>query len=89
MRLLLVDDDPVNLQILREYLDDQGYELDEAKDGQQAWDKLLAEDPAYHVVLLDRMMPKLDGLALLKQMKAHDRLKMIPVIMQTAAGGLA
>ncbi|MCA9472426.1 MAG: response regulator [Nitrospirales bacterium] len=86
MRLLLVDDDPVNRHILREYLEDQGYDLDEAGDGQQAWDKLVHEDAAYCVVLLDRMMPKVDGLTILKRMQEDDRLKFIPVIMQTAAG---
>jgi len=88
MRLLLVDDDSVNLQILREYLEEEGYSLVEAHDGEEAWALLEAEGDSFYAVLLDRMMPKLDGLAVLNRMMAHEKLKDIPVIMQTAAGAV-
>ncbi len=85
MRLLLVDDDAVNRLILRESLEDEGYELVEAGDGEEAWNYLESDGNSFSAVLLDRMMPKLDGLSVLKRMMAHDTLKHIPVIMQTAA----
>ncbi|WP_447968356.1 response regulator [Nitrospira sp. M1] len=89
MRLLLVDDDSVNLQILHEYLEDEGYSLVEAQDGDEAWSILEAEGDSFYAVLLDRMMPKLDGLMVLKRMMAHETLREIPVIMQTAAGAVS
>ncbi len=85
MRILLVDDDPVNRYILRENLEQEGYTLVEAEDGQEAWNYLVAEPDAFSVVVLDRMMPKMDGLAVLNRMMAHDTLSHVPVIMQTAA----
>jgi len=88
MRLLLVDDDSVNLQILREYLEDEGYSLVDAQDGEEAWEYLQAEGDSFYAVLLDRMMPKLDGLTVLNRMMGHETLKDIPVIMQTAAGAV-
>ncbi|GJL53245.1 MAG: hypothetical protein NPIRA02_03770 [Nitrospirales bacterium] len=89
MRLLLVDDDSVNLQILHEYLEDEGYALVDAGDGEEAWSLLEAEGDSFYAVLLDRMMPKLDGLTVLKRMMAHEALRDIPVIMQTAAGAVS
>ena len=86
MHLLLVDDDHVNRQILREHLEEEGYGLVEAADGEEAWTLLEAEGEPFYAVLLDRMMPKLDGLTVLNRMMAHEKLKNIPVIMQTAAG---
>ncbi len=85
MRILLVDDDPVNRYILREYLEEDGYALLEADDGEEAWRYLEEEGDTFAAVLLDRMMPKLDGLSVLNRMMAHDTLKHIPVIFQTAA----
>ncbi|MGB0911704.1 MAG: response regulator [Nitrospirales bacterium] len=87
MRLLLVDDDVVNRLILRESLEGEGYDLVEAGDGEEAWKYLETEGDSFSVVLLDQMMPKLDGLSVLNRMMAHDNLKHIPVIFQTAAVG--
>ena len=83
--VLLVDDDPLNLDILVEALEDQGFALETATDGQQAWEMLLDAPQRYSVIVLDRMMPRLDGLALLKIVKSHPALRDIPVILQTAA----
>lgn len=84
-RLLVVDDEPFNLEIIGEYFEGSGLELDTAEHGEEAW-TLLNGAQTYSAVLLDRMMPVLDGMALLKRMKADERFKTIPVIMQTAAG---
>lgn len=83
-RLLVVDDEPFNLEIICEYFDDSGYVLDTAVNGEEAW-KLLDSGVTYATVLLDRMMPVLDGMSLLRRMKSDDRFRSIPVIMQTAA----
>ncbi len=82
--ILLVDDEPFNLEILEEYLEDGGYRLETADDGAEAWEKLEADPGGYDIVILDRMMPRMDGLEVLKRMKAHSELDTVPVILQTA-----
>jgi len=82
--ILLVDDEPFNLEILEEYLEDGGYTLDTADDGAEAWEKLEADPGGYDIVILDRMMPRMDGLEVLRRMKAHNELDTVPVILQTA-----
>ncbi|HLA36432.1 MAG TPA: response regulator [Rhodocyclaceae bacterium] len=84
-RILAVDDEPLNLEILQEYLDDPKYAVQTAEDGAAAWRRLEAATEAPHIVLLDRMMPNMDGMALLRKIKGDARFKDIPVIMQTAA----
>lgn len=83
--LLVVDDEPVNLEIIAEFLRGQFHELVFASDGQEAWECLDATPARFQAVILDRMMPRLDGLGLLRRMKADSRLAALPVIMQTAA----
>jgi CheY-like chemotaxis protein len=82
--LLVVDDEPMNLEIIREYLDADDYQLDLVESAESAW-RLLETAPAYDLVILDRMMPGMNGIELLKRMKADARFRPIPVIMQTAA----
>ncbi len=83
--ILVVDDEPYNLEIIAEYLADSDYSLVLAESGDEAWALLQAEPEKYNVVLLDRMMPGMDGMELLHNIKRSPRLKMLPVIMQTAA----
>lgn len=82
-RLLTVDDEPINLAIIAECLSDDGYQIDEANDGEEAWAMMQKEH--YDLIILDRMMPVLDGIGLLRRMKADQTAQHIPVIMQTAA----
>lgn len=84
-RLLVVDDEPFNLEIITEYFDGLGYLLDTAAHGEEAWSFLNGPE-CYDVIILDRMMPVLDGMALLRRVKDDSRFANIPVIMQTAAG---
>ncbi len=86
LKILVVDDEPNLRMILRENLEMEGYPVDEAEDGERAWALLRAAPKQYGAVLLDRMMPNLDGLGLLRRMKDDDRLRIIPVILQTALG---
>jgi CheY-like chemotaxis protein len=83
-RILAVDDEPINLEIIAEALSEESCLVDHAADGDQAW-AMLGSGPAYDLIILDRMMPRLDGLALLRRIKDDARLRGLPVIMQTAA----
>ncbi|HJU84363.1 MAG TPA: response regulator [Holophagaceae bacterium] len=82
-RILLVDDTPDNLEALVRALRSERAELLKAEDGEAAW-ALVDRDPAVDLVLLDLMMPRLDGLSLLRRLKADARFRQIPVILQTA-----
>lgn len=83
--LLLVDDDPINLEILVEVLEEAEYRTITASHGEEAWDILQQGTIAFHAVLLDRMMPGMDGMAVLTKMKTDPFFSRLPVIMQTAA----
>ena len=83
IRLLAVDDEPINLAIISECLGEDGYQIDQAEDGEAAW--TLMQSTRYDLVVIDRMMPRLDGLSLLKRIKAEATLATMPVVMQTAA----
>lgn len=85
-RILVVDDEPFNLEILTEHLTDAGYEVVAAEDGQQAWEILQREGDRFDAVLLDRMMPRMDGMEVLARIRQHPEFVALPVIMQTAIG---
>jgi len=81
-RILVVDDSPNNLEVLRVRLNAQGYEVVTAVDGEEALARARELEP--DLVLLDVMMPKLDGISVLKQIKQDEMLRFIPVILVTA-----
>ncbi|HSO09296.1 MAG TPA: response regulator [Desulfoprunum sp.] len=86
IRILAVDDNPVALLLLEKLLGrHDGYVVRTAIDGSEALQHLRSRPDATDIVLLDRMMPGIDGLAVCAAMKADERLRYIPVIMQTAA----
>jgi DNA-binding response OmpR family regulator len=74
-RILLVDDDTSLLVVLSEQLSDDGYEVATARDGQEALRRLEAGWP--DLIILDLMMPRVDGLALARQIKASADLPII------------
>lgn len=84
-RILLVDDEPLNLEILAEHLEEPAYRTVAANNGQEAWQILDADPGGFDAVLLDRMMPVMNGMELLAKLKADGRFRGLPVIMQTAA----
>jgi class 3 adenylate cyclase len=84
-RILVVDDVPDNVEILRMRLTAMGYEVVEASDGEQALAMVAETMP--DLVLLDIMMPKIDGLEVVRRMKADRNLAFIPVILVTAKAG--
>ena len=82
--ILLVDDEPLNITILEENLESAGYTTVSVSNGMDAWQELEKSHAEYDAVLLDRMMPKMDGMELLERMKSHEVINTLPVIMQTA-----
>ena len=78
-RLLIVDDELKIREVVKEYSLMNGYEVDEASDGLEAIDKVKNND--YDCIILDVMMPNLDGFSACKQIKS---LKKIPIIMLSA-----
>lgn len=84
-RVLVVDDEQLNLFIIEEFLEQEDIELEMHSNPLEAWTSLSAVDSDFSLVVLDRMMPELDGMELLRRMKREARFADIPVIMQTAA----
>ncbi len=82
--LLLVDDEQINLELLKGCLRSEPYELNTAINGLEAWEQLEEYPEKYYTILLDRVMPGLNGMEVLSKMKAHKQLKSIPVIFQTS-----
>src|SRR5919199_5890247 len=80
--ILAVDDTPENLEILRVRLEAQGYEVAEAADGDEGLAKARELKP--DLVLLDIMMPKRDGISVVRELKQDPDLRAIPVILVTA-----
>ncbi len=84
-RVLVVDDSEVLRKIVSFNLTREGYQVDEAKDGREALEKLRQIKP--DLVILDIMMPYVDGFEVLRSMRKDPELSHIPVIMLTAKGG--
>lgn len=82
--ILLVDDEAFNLDIMIDFLSFDNYATLKAEDGLQAIE-VLKNDPVVDLIILDRMMPNMDGMELIKVLKANEKWKDIPIIMQTAA----
>jgi CheY-like chemotaxis protein len=81
-RILLVDDETVNLNLLKEMLANQEYTFSFAKNGKKALEVVSAARP--DLILLDIMMPQMDGWEVLKKLKKDELYRDIPVIVQTA-----
>ncbi|WP_319506629.1 response regulator [uncultured Methanolobus sp.] len=83
-KILIVDDEMDALLALKVALEAEGYNIAEAKDGYEAIDKVHSEIP--DVILLDLMIPGIDGFEVCKQLKSDSMYSHIPVIMLTARG---
>ncbi len=81
MKALIVDDNKQITEVLKSFATKEGMEVELAYDGEEAWDKFQREE--FDIILLDIMMPKLDGLELLKRIR---KVSVIPVILITAKG---
>jgi DNA-binding NtrC family response regulator len=85
-KILIVDDEPFNVDLLEQQLDDQGYETCAAYDGREALKLLESEKP--DLVLLDWMMPGMNGIEVLEIMRNTPEWVKVPVIMVTARGSI-
>lgn len=81
-RILVVDDNAANVDILRMRLEAQGYEIVTATDGEEALTAVSEHQP--DLILLDVMMPKLDGIEVCRRLRADSTLPFIPIVLVTA-----
>src|SRR5215208_6573944 len=81
-RILIVDDNPVNLKLACEVLEWEGYLIEKAPDAEHAQELLKQMTP--DLILMDIALPGMDGLSLTRLLKADERLKRVPVIALTA-----
>jgi two-component system cell cycle response regulator DivK len=81
-RILVVEDQEDNMQILRDLLSSVGYELIEARDGAEGVKMAKAERP--DLILMDIQLPILDGYEATRQIKAEPDLKAVPIIVVTS-----
>jgi class 3 adenylate cyclase len=80
--VLVVDDERLNRVLLRDPLEARGYEVEEAENGLQALQKVAARMP--DVILLDLMMPKMDGIAVCRHLRQSAKTAHLPILMITA-----
>jgi CheY-like chemotaxis protein len=81
-RILVVDDIEDNVSLLQVILTEEGYEVDTAIDGKSALAKIEASPP--DLVLLDAMMPKMDGYEVTRRIRQNNKLPFIPILLITA-----
>jgi signal transduction histidine kinase len=84
--ILIVDDEPENLKVISNVLLDSGYRINVAQDGETAIQLVKAEEP--NLILLDVMMPHMDGFETCRLLKAQDNTKEIPILFMTAHASL-
>jgi CheY-like chemotaxis protein len=82
-RILVAEDRPGSLELLRTVLESAGYEVLEATDGKEAVEK--ASSNPVDLVLLDLQMPKMDGFSVLAELRRDTRFRAIPIIALTAS----
>lgn len=81
MKILIVDDEEMIREVIKEYSEDAGYQTDEAENGKIALEKI--NKNTYDLLILDIMMPEMDGFTVLKNIPKE---KMIPTIVLSARG---
>ena len=80
--VLVVDDDPDILEALSEILEAEGFEIRRARNGKEALERLEPDPP--HLILLDLMMPVMDGWEFAQRMRQKPAIAMIPIIVLSA-----
>ncbi len=80
MKILIVEDDKLLAGVIAEYLNDHLHIVDIAGNGESAWDQIKVSE--YDLILLDLLLPKLDGISLCKRLRSHGY--SVPVLMITA-----
>lgn len=86
--VLVVDDDEVNLMIIIKGAQEAGYRVKPFMSSEEAWEFLKHDPNGVDIALLDKMMPGMNGIDMLKHIKSHRTLKHIPVILQTGDVGV-
>lgn len=81
-RLLIVDDDLINLQTLSQVLTTENYEIETAQSGKQALKKL--QNNIYHLIITDIMMPQMSGYELVSKIRQHSSASELPILVLTA-----
>jgi len=85
LSILAVDDNPTSLRLLEAMLERNKFDVRTAVNGKEAMEILNKFHDTIDIILLDRMMPEMDGIEVCNAMKADEKLRYIPIIMQTAA----
>ncbi|MFS8084425.1 MAG: response regulator [Acidobacteriota bacterium] len=83
-RVLIADDDPVILDVVKTLVESEGYEVVTAQDGLEAY-RILLNDSDFRAIILDMQMPYIEGADLLRQMQTEKRLSRIPVLMMSSS----
>ena len=81
-KILIIEDDPDTIAILKMFFKKEGYDIDVAGDGQEGFDKLKKD--RHDLVLSDVMMPKMDGFRFCELVRSETSIKMTPIILVTA-----
>ena len=87
-RVLVVDDEPTIRELVAEALRDAGYRVETAANGAEAL-QLMHGAPPPHAIVLDLMMPRLDGTSFVELMRLNPLLSSVPIVLVTAAYGAA
>lgn len=87
-RVVVADDEVLNLEILVRTITDAGYHATSFDDGDTALQYIKANPERVDIIILDKIMPRMNGLDVLKQLKAEPSLKNIPIILQTGDVGI-
>ncbi|HSK52108.1 MAG TPA: ATP-binding protein, partial [Clostridia bacterium] len=80
-RILIIEDDPSSVRLLQAYLEESGYGVSVASDGERGLAMALADPPA--AILLDVLLPKIDGWEVLRRLKSDPRVRDVPVVIVT------
>jgi DNA-binding response OmpR family regulator len=85
-KILIVDDEPFNVDYLEQELEDLGYQTLSAGNGKEALERIAADPP--DLILLDVMMPVMDGFTTCRLLKNQDETRLIPIVIMTALDGI-
>lgn len=85
-KILIADDSEHSRKLLRFFLEREGYKIIQARDGEEALEKIRSESP--HLMIIDIVMPNVDGISLLLQLKEEKIVEKIPIIVVSGKGGL-
>jgi len=85
-KILIVDDEPFNIDVLEQLLEELGYDTVSATNGQEALSQVAAAAP--DLILLDVMMPIMDGFTVCRTLKEQESTRLIPVVIMTALGAV-